>query len=708
MTASSFNQAALQNNPLVNPPALPYGVPALDQIQTDHFEPAYDWALDRARANIDAIANNPATPDFANTIEALEFAKEDLGRIGSVFSAFTSSNTSKALQALQQKLNPKLSAFSSDVAENDALYARVEAVYNNRAALNLDAEQTMLLEKTYKGFVRGGAALDPQAKKRLRDINAELSNLSTSFSNNILNDLANHAVLVAQESELDGVPDRAKSRYKAAAEAAGHKGQYLIPMQPPPMDVLAHADNRDLRKRVQEAAAAVATSGQYDNRPLIKKIVELRHEKAQLLGYSTYADYVLSERMAGSPQAVTDFLDESIRNYKPQAEQEFKKLKAFALASGEISEFKPWDSAYYDRKLEEQTLQFDSETLRPYFELETALSGMIAHAEKLFDLKINETSGQYPVYHPEVRTFEICDNQKGGAVVGLFYADYYARGDSKRGGAWMSTLRNRGLENGQDAIPLVMNNCNYPKPAKDTDPTLLSIDDVRTMFHEFGHGLHGLLGEGRYPSLTGANVKWDFVELPSQLMENWLTEKSVLDQFARHYQTGQKLPADLIDKVAESSRYDAASMELGQTYLALVDMAWHNSDPKTLGTVEEVEKSVSDRTSFWPAADRSVRSPKFSHLFSGGYAAGYYSYHWARVMDADVFEKFKTNGLYDRATAQDFRDMILSRGGSEDPAKLYRDFMGRDPDPAALLRREGVTPPPKPAQGKPSPKNPAP
>ena len=694
----------LAGNPLVNPPDLPFGAPPFDVIREEHFEPAIDWALAVAAQNIADIASSKEVPSFANTIEALESAGLELDRIAVLKATFSGVKSSKNFQEIEQRINPKLSLFDSSVLENMALFGRVKAVHADKDTIGLDAEQRQLLDNCHKGFLRGGALLDDASKARLRDIKVELSQLSTTYKNNNLNHVKQLSIRIGDEARLDGLPDRVKARYRDAAEKAGHYGEWLIPFQPYPSEVMEYAKDRSLREAVARQYARLCNEAPYDNRAVIAQIVAFRHEKARLLGFQTHADLVLSERMAGSTTRVESFLADSVANYRPQAEKEFRALEDFALASGEIDRFMPWDAAFYGRQLQEKTLNFDTESLRPFFSLERAIGGLFLHAEKLFDLKIEKTDGKYPVYHDDVQVYEIKD--KGdGHVIGLFYADMHAR-EEKRGGAWMSALRDRGVRYDQDMIPIITNNCNYPKP-RDGEPTLLSIDEVRTLFHEFGHGLHGLLGEGRYPSLTGTNVKWDFVELPSQVMENWLGEREVLDSFASHHQTGAKLDDATIAKIAAIDNYNAASTELRQTSLGLMDMAWHNTDPATLGDLEQVEDAIHARTSFFPADTRlSPMSLRFSHIFAGGYAAGYYSYHWARVMDADVFERFKANGLYDRKTADDFRAMILSRGGVGDPAQLYRDFMGRDPDPAALLRRENVTPaatpagaatPPKPA-----------
>lgn len=679
----------LQANPLVNPPKLPYGAPAFDLITNDHFVPAIDWALANANAEIDAIKNNPALPTFKNTIEALEFAGSDLSRVSGIYHTFTNSKSSDELRALQESIADKMEKYSSAIKLDDALFARVEAVYKAKGMLKLDAEQSMLLDKTYKSFVRNGAQLGVLEKQRYREINERLAALGVQYSNNDMKSTEAYKRVVDNESDLDGVPQRAKDQYKKAADEAGLSGKWLILLEPHPSDILTHASNRALREEIHKALWNVGSeAGPYDNRPIILEIVKLRHEAAQLLGFPTHAEYVLSDRMAGSQKTVEDFLEKNLQTYKPAAVEYLDQLKAFAVKTDGLTDLKPWDVAYYGRILKEQTFNINMEQVRPYFDLERVLDGLRQHAEKLFNVQMKPADGKYPVYNQDVKAYEILD-KKTGQTIGLFYANYYATPGVKRGGAWMNAIRDRGLHNGHDEIPIVTNDCNYPKPVNGK-PVLLSLGDVETIYHEFGHGLHALCAKGKYPSLNGTNVKWDWVELPSQLQENWVQQKTVLDTFARHADTKQPLPQSLFQKLKDMQNFGAGSMGLRQTLLGLLDMKWHTTDPAKITSVEDLEDSVFAVASLMPRGTGTF-SGGFSHLFSGGYDAGYYSYKWAEVLDADVFERFMAKGLYDKTTAASVLKNIYEAGGKTDPAELFRKLMGRDPDPEALFRREGLS-----------------
>ena len=693
MSAAQNPQANPQtghlNNPLINPPKLPYGAPALDLVTNDHFVPAIDWALALAKAEIDAIKNNPAAPSFENTIEALEFAGGDLARVSGVYHTFTNSKSNDELRKLQEGIDDKLDKYETAINLDEVLFARVDAVYQARATLNLDPEQTMLLEKTYNDFVRKGALLDPAKKQRFGEISERLTALSLLYSNNDMEATEAYKRVVDDEAELDGVPQRAKDQYKKAAENAGMPGKWLILLEPHPADILTHATNRALREEISNALWAVGSeTGKNDNRPVILEMVALRQEAAQLLGYQTHAEYVLSDRMAGSQKTVEDFLDRNLQAYKPSAITYLDELKAYALKTDGITDFKPWDTAYYGRILKEQKYNVKMEDLRKYFDLEKVLEGLSSHAEKLFNVALKPADGKYPVYSPDVKAYEIQD-KASGQTIGLFYANFYATPGVKRGGAWMNAMRDRGLsKDGQDQIPIVTNDCNYARPI-DGKPSLLSLGEVETIYHEFGHALHALCAKGTYPSLNGTNVKWDWVELPSQLQENWVQQKAVLDSFARHVDTGQLMPQALFQKVKDMQNYGAGFAGLRQTFLGMLDMKWHTTDPAAITSVEDLEDSVFAVASLLPR-EKGTFSGGFSHLFSGGYDAGYYSYKWAEVLEADVFERFIQKGLYDQATAKGVLTHIYEAGGKTDPAELYRKLMGRDPDPQALFRREGI------------------
>lgn len=677
----------LSKNPLLNPPKLPNDAPALDIIKVEHFMPAIKEAVKQARADIDAIKNNAEAPTFANTIEALEFSGHAMGRVARVFSNLSSSHADDALRAIEEEFENETVKFGNDVSLDADLFARVKDVYDNRAAFNLTPVQNRLLENTYKGFVRGGALLDAAGKQRIREINEKMSELTTRYSQNVLKSTTAFEKVIDDEALLAGLPERVKNNYKANAEAKGLQGKWLIKLMPPPLDIATHAENRSLREEIYRARLDVAYKDKFDNSQIILDIVRLRHERANLLGFGTHADYVLSERMAKSRKTVEDFLATNKIAYRAAAEDHKRDVEAFAKTKGFTDALQPWDFAFYERMLQEDKFSLEVEHLRPYFDLEKVLAGMFGHAEKLFGIKLTEQpAGKYPVYHADVKVYEVND-AKTGELLGVFYGDYYARSGFKRGGAWMSSFRGRE----GDAVPLVINNCNYEKPANG-QPTLLSFDEVTTLFHEFGHGLHELLSKGPYPSLNGTNVKWDFVELPSQVQENWARKKDVLDTFAHHYKTGDALPADMIQKLIDMDNFGAGFFGLRQAFLGLLDMAWHTTDPATIKNIEEIEDKIVAEAALFPRVAGPMSSA-FSHIFAGGYSAGYYSYKWAEVLDADVFAAFEKSGdLYHPDLSAKLR-ALYERGDNEDPAELFRQMMGRDPDAAALFLRQGLTPP---------------
>jgi peptidyl-dipeptidase Dcp len=693
------------NNPLLARSVLPHGAPPLDKLKAEYFLPAIQAGIAAAEKEVAAIRDNPAAPSFENTIEALEFSGAALGRVSKMFSCITGAKTNDALRDIEPKINVMLTRHGNNILMDDALFARVKAVHDVRDRLKLTSEQKMLLEETYKGFVNSGALLDADDKKEMARISERLSELSTQFENNTVKAADAWQKIVSDEKELAGIPARAKNGYKAAAEAAGLKGKWLIKLMPPPSDIYQYCENRALREEVYMADNSIASKPPFDNHPVVLEIAKLRRKKAEIMGFPNYAAYKLDDAMAKTPQAVIGLLEKNLAAYRPAAEKFLQQVKDYAQKTDGLTDLKPWDLPYYSRRLKEETFKLDLEELRPYFDLEKVLDGMREHAEKLFNIKMTETKGKYPVYDADVKVYEVTDNRTG-KMVGLFYADYFARPGAKSDGAWMSTLRQRGNEDGENKFALVYNVCNFAKPTKE-HPTLLSLDEVRTTFHEFGHALHALLAEGNYPSLTCTSVKRDFVEAPSQLQENWIKEKEVLDTFARHYKTGQPLPAELVKKIDDMENFDAAWQGLRQTFFGLLDMKWHTADPAQVKSIEAFEDEVVARATLFPrlAAPMSVR---FGHLFAGGYAAGYYGYKWAEVLEADIFTAFQKNGLYDPATAQRLRETIYAKGGTVDPEELFEAMMGRKPDPDALFRREGLLPPPAGKKGPDAPRPPAP
>jgi len=505
-------------NPLLEPSKLPYGAPPLDSVKVEHFLPAQKIGIEEAKRDIDAIKNNKSPATFENTIEALEFAGRTLSRVMTVFGNISAANSSDEIRAIETPLKVAATKHGNDIMMDADLFKRVKDVYDQRDSLKLSAEQRMLLEETYKGFVRSGALLDETQKARLREISERMTELRTEYKNNSLKSVAAYQKVIDDEADLAGVPERAKAAYREAAEAAGMPGKFVIKLSPPPLDIMAYCENRALREEISRALGNVAYKDAYDNTANAMEIAKLRHEAAGIMGFDSHAAYVLDNRMAKTPQAVQDFLSKNEKVYRPAAEEYLQKVKDYAQKTDGITDFKPWDMAYYGRKLKEETFNLSMESLRPYFDLEKVLEGMRKHAEKLFNIDMTEVKGKYPVYHEDVKVYEVTD-KKTGEMIGLFYGDYYARPGAKSGGAWMNTFRNRGIEDGENQFAIVTNVCNFQKPTKE-HPTLLSLDEVRTVFHEFGHGLHALLARGDYTSLTGTNVKWDFVELPSQLQEN--------------------------------------------------------------------------------------------------------------------------------------------------------------------------------------------
>ena len=674
------------NNPLLLPSGRPNHAPAFDIVAEDHFLPAVEEAIKRARAQIDAIKNSADEATFDNTIVAMETAGELLGTVTSVFYNLLSAAGTDGLQALAEKIGPVSANFGSDIILDPVLFARVKAVYDKRAGLQLTEEQTTLLENSYRDFVRGGALLDDAGKTRMREISERLSVLGPAFSNNVMKSSEKFQMFIDDESDLAGLPDSARNAARDAAEEAGQPGKWLFTLDYPSyVPFVQYADNRALREQMWRAFGSRAWKDEWDNSATLLEIVALRHERANLLGYKTHADYVLERRMAETPAQVFKFIDKLKAAYRPAAEADLAALRRFAAAKGGPDELKPWDVGYYSEKMREELFKFSSEDLRPYFPLENVLNGVFSHFSRLFGLQFTR-SDKYAVWHKDVTAYDVTD-EKTGRFVGTFFADFFPR-KGKKSGAWKTSFRDQGLYGGNVERPIIAIVCNFTKPTKDA-PSLLSFDEVSTLFHEMGHAVHGLLSDVTYTSLAGTNVLWDFVELPSQVQENWAYEKETLDLFAAHYQTGAKIPADLIDRLNDSKNYMVGWGGLRQVAFAQLDMHWHTADPATIKDVESFEDAaVSDAVLFPRLA--GPFSLSFGHLFGGGYAAGYYSYKWAEVLDADTFELFLERGLYDRATADAYKSEILSKGGSAHPSVLYRRFRGRDADPDALLRREGL------------------
>ncbi|MGE3756880.1 MAG: M3 family metallopeptidase [Pseudobdellovibrionaceae bacterium] len=654
-------------------------------IKTEHFVPALKQAIADAKNTIQKIKSDSAPPDFANTIEALEVAPEKVEQIAGTYFNLLSAEGTEPMQALAGEISSSLAAFSSDINLDTELFAKIKTVHEKCNNSELSKEQIRLVEKYYKDFARNGALLSKADKERIRQIDQELSTLSPQFSENILKATNAFEMLLTDKKDLEGLP---ASTLEAAEQAAKEKGKtgWLFTLQIPSFfPFMKYSKNRELREKIWKAYSSKSFRDSFDNQELVKKIVTLRHKRAQLLGYKTHAEFVLADRMAQSTETVMNFLNRLLEPSKRAALGDIAELRALRKELEGQDEVMPWDMAYLSELLKEKKYKFNEEELRPYFKLENVIAGVFEHARRLYGLVFKEVS--LPVYSSEVKTYEVVD-ESTGKYVGLFYADFFPR-PAKRAGAWMTAYREQGLWGNEVKRPHVGIVCNFTKPTA-TKPSLLDLDEVLTLFHEFGHALHGLLSNCRYRSIAGTNVYWDFVELPSQIMENWVYEKESLDLFAKHYETGQPMPKELVDKIIQSSRFQAGLQSLRQLSFGFLDMAWHAQDPSAVKDVDQFEKSTLAPLVVMPLVPGSNSSVSFAHIFSGGYSAGYYSYKWAEVLDADAFEYFLEKGLFDPAVAKSFKENILSKGGSEHPMELYKKFRGREPDPDSVLRRDGL------------------
>ncbi len=676
----------MTQNPLLTNSTRPHQAPMFDQIDSEHYMPAIKAAIKEARANVEVLKSNNDTPDFENVIVALETCSERLGVITSIFYNQLSAAGTDALETLAEEIGPITAEFSSDIALDPELFARVKTVFDKKDDLNLNVEQMTLLDDTYKSFVRSGALLGEDKKSRLREISQETSTLGPSFMNNAKKSAEAFELIIDDENDIAGLPKNAVASAKQTASENNHEGKWMITLDYPSFGpFMTYADNRELREKVWRAFTNRAYQDDFDNTGNILKIVALRDEKAKLLGYKNHADYVLERRMAKSPKTVMSFLEKLRQTYKPAAEQELKDLQAFAAESGLKEELKPWDVGYYSEKLKKKLFDYSSEDFRPYLQLDKVLDGVFLHFSKLFDLDFR-VSNDYALWHEDVKVYEVYE-KSSDKFVGVLYADFHPR-TGKKDGAWKTSYRDQGLFQGAMEQPIVAIVCNFTKPTGDS-PALLSFGEVTTLFHEMGHAIHALLSDVTYSSHAGTSVLWDFVELPSQVQENWAYKKETLDLFAVHHETGEKIPADLIEKLNKAKNFMVGMAGLRQVSLGLLDMAWHTADPAGIKDVAKFEDdAVKSAVLFKRLGGPS--STSFSHIFAGGYAAGYYSYKWAEVLDADTFELFEEKGLYDLATAKKYKDEVLSRGGSEPPEVLYKRFRGRDADPESLLRREGL------------------
>ena len=662
------------NNPLLQKFDTPYGTPPFDRIKNEHFLPAIQEAIRIGKEDIKSITTNEAQADFANTIEALESSGSLVGQVSSIFFNLNSAETSDEIQAIARDISPLLSEYSNDIMLDEALFKRIKAVHDTYTAEGQDSlspEEKTLLEKTYKSFVRNGANLSEAQKQKLREIDKELSQLSLQFGENVLKETNDFSLEVTNREDLAGLPDDEIEAAAVTAKEMGKEGSWVFTLQYPSyIPFMTYADKRELREKMHRAFGSKAFKGDAcDNQEIVLKKVSLRHERAKLLGYKSHADFVLEERMAESPTKVMDFLDNLLKHAKPVAEKEVQELTAYAKSIGGPDVLQKWDFAYYSEKLKKEKFAIDDEMLKPYFKLENVIDGVFQVAGRLYGLKFKPLDN-VQVYHPDVKVFEVLDEHDQHAAV--FYADFFPR-PGKRNGAWMTSFRDQKKIEGEDIRPHVSIVCNFTKPTP-TKPSLLTFNEVTTLFHEFGHALHGILANGKYESLSGTHVYWDFVELPSQVLENWVYEKESLDLFARHYETGAPIPVELIEKIKASSNFMEAYQTVRQIGLAKLDMGWHIPQALEAKDVSSYEQELQKETDLLPPVEGTNTSCSFSHIFQGGYSSGYYSYKWAEVLDADAFEFFQEKGIFNKDTAALFKKHVLSAGGSEHPMELYKRF----------------------------------
>ena len=655
------------------------------QIKLEDYAAAFIENIASARAEIDAIANNHEAPTFENTIVALDFSGEQLDRLSSIFFNLNSAETCDEMQKIAQEVSPLLTEFSNDVALNENLFKRVKAVYDQKDSLTLTPEQTTLLDKKFKGFSRNGALLNEADKLVLREIDTELAKLKLTFGENVLAETNNYQLHITNEADLKGLPEGAKEMARSLAKSKELEGWIFTLDFPSYLPFVTYVENRELRKELAIAAGKKAfQDNEFDNKENVKRIVSLRHKRAKLLGYDSHSHFVLEERMAQNPEKVKTFLNDLLQKAKPAAQKEFAQLTAFAKELDGIENLEKWDSAYYSEKLKQKLFSLDDEILKPYFQLEKVLQGAFTIAEKLFGITFKEVF-DIDKYHEEVQTFEVLDEKNN--LVAVFYTDFFPR-KGKRNGAWMTSYKSQAIKNGINNRPHVSIVCNFTPPTE-TKPSLLTFNEVTTLFHEFGHALHGMLANTTYPSLSGTSVYWDFVELPSQVMENWCYEPEALALFANHYETGEIIPQEYVEKIKESASFLEGLATLRQLSFGILDMTYHAVNQE-IADVKAFEKQAMDTASLFPDVAENCMSVSFSHIFQGGYSSGYYSYKWAEVLDADAFAYFQEKGIFNKEVATKFKENVLSKGGTELPMELYKRFRGQEPNADALLKRAGL------------------
>ena len=664
----------------------PYNTAPFNKIKPEHFLPAFQYAIEQSQSLIDHITSNSSPANFENTIEALEFSTLNLDRISSLFFNLNAAETSAEIQNIAQQVSPMLTAFSNDVALNGVLFERIKSVYSQKEKLDLNREQQQLLEKKYKSFVRNGANLNQKDQAKLRNIDKELSALQLTFGEHLLAETNQFRLLINDESDLEGLPENVVESAKNLALKEEKDGWLFTLDYPSYVPFMTYCKNRKLR---QSMAVAFGQKGfrnnENDNTDLVLKIAKLRYKRANLLGYNTHAQYVLEERMAKHPKTVLNFLNDLKSKAKPAAISEFKTLQAYAQQMDGITDLQKWDSAYYSEKLKKKLFDIDDEILKPYFQLENVLNGAFEIAHKLFGLNFTKLN-HIETYHEEVSAYKVIDSEQ--KLIAILYTDFFPR-SGKRSGAWMTSFKPQYIFDNNNERPHISIVCNFSKPSKNK-PSLLSFNEVTTLFHEFGHALHGMLANTTYPSLSGTNVAWDFVELPSQLMENWCYEEEALKLFAKHYKTNDTIPMVWIDKLKSLGQFQQGMQTLRQLSFGLLDMSWHGQNPMSISDVKSHEQNVFEETNLFPNIQENCMSTAFAHIFQGGYSSGYYSYKWAEVLDADAFAYFKSKSVFNPEIANDLKTHVLSKGGTEDPDILYRRFRGKAASSKALLERAGL------------------
>ncbi|WDE10731.1 M3 family metallopeptidase [Thalassomonas haliotis] len=684
--------AAEQNinmdNPFFSDFTTPYGIPPFEKIKKSHYLPAFEHGIQLSRNEINAIANNSAAPTFANTVEAMEKSGDFLNTVSNVFYGLTGSMSDDEMRAINKEISPKLSALSDDISLNPALFQRVKAVYQQKDQLNLRADQKTLLETTYKGFIRGGANLNEADKNRLRQLNEKLSKLSLKFGENLLHETNSFEMVVDNKADLDGLPEDIIAAAAVTATERGHEGKWVFTTHRPSKNpFLTYSTKRKLRETIYKGYTERGNNNdEYDNKSTASELASLRYQKAKLLGYKTHANFVLDNATAKTPENVFKLLDKVWPAALKQAKLEAADMQKMIDAEGGKFELAAWDWWYYAEKIRKARYDLDAAATKPYFSLESTLKGVFFTAEKLWGVTFKERS-DLPKYHEDVRTFEVYD--KDGSYVGIFMTDHFVR-ESKRGGAWMSSFRKQYRMYGEDVTPIIYNVLNYPRPVGDK-PTLLTFDQASTLFHEFGHAIQGLLSDGYYRSQTGTALPRDYVEYPSQVMENWMTEPEVLANFARHYQTGEVIPMELVEKIQAAGKFNQGFATTEYLAAALLDMNWHTLETAELQDAAKFEKDIVTKIGLIDTIAPRYRTGYFSHIFAGGYSSGYYGYLWSNTYDADTWLAFKENGIFDHTTAELYRKHVLETGGKEDPAMMYRRFRGQDPKVEPLLERRGLT-----------------